>query len=103
MSRLVRTRIGPFVLEQARPLGALTRESLPSHLLPPALAVADLPRCEIDETQWEHLRHGRSVPRGELRPLQVGQPIALFRRKGDLAAVGELRDDRLAPIMVFGM
>jgi tRNA pseudouridine55 synthase len=102
MSRLVRTRIGPFVLEQATPLDALTRESLPSHLLPAALAVADLPRCEIDETQWEHLRNGRGVPRGELPPLHVGQSIALFAGSGELAAVGELRDGRLAPSMVFG-
>lgn len=100
MSRLVRTRIGPFLLEAAAPLDAITRESLPSRLLPAALAVADLPHCAIDGTRWDHLRHGRSVPAGEL-PALAGEPIAVFGPGGDLAAIAELRDGQLAPTMVL--
>lgn len=102
MSRLVRTRIGVFRREQATPLGAMTRESLPSHLLPAALAVADLPRCEIDAAQWEHLRHGRSVPRESIPGLPESEPIAVFIQGGELAAIGELREGGLVPRMVLG-
>ena len=46
MSELVRTRIGPFSLDESTGLDDLTSESLPTQLIPPAAAVGELPRYE---------------------------------------------------------
>ena len=54
---LRRTRVGPFVPEQAIPLDATE-----SVLMPMELAVADLPRVALAEGQARLLRTGQGVP-----------------------------------------
>src|SRR5438445_11555994 len=48
---LIRTRIGPFTIEQALDLRELSAESLPGHLRPALDAVAELPRLVLDPRQ----------------------------------------------------
>jgi tRNA pseudouridine55 synthase len=57
VSLLRRTRVGPFVPEQATPL-----EADAPRVLPTALALADLPRVDLHETDVPRLRQGQAVP-----------------------------------------
>jgi tRNA pseudouridine55 synthase len=55
LRRLVRTRIGPFHVADARP------PDVPGAPLPLERAVAHLPRMELDEEEARAARHGRPV------------------------------------------
>ena len=55
LTRLVRTRIGPFGVQEASPPDA------PGTLLPIERAVAHLPRMELSEDEAEAARHGRPL------------------------------------------
>ncbi|HEX2025953.1 MAG TPA: tRNA pseudouridine(55) synthase TruB, partial [Actinomycetota bacterium] len=55
LRRLVRTRIGPFLLEDAGP------PDDPETLLPLDRAVAHLPRMDLDHEEAAAARHGRSL------------------------------------------
>lgn len=55
LTRLVRTRIGPFGVQEASPPDA------PGALLPIERAVAHLPRMELSEDEAEAARHGRPL------------------------------------------
>ena len=73
---LVRTRIGPFTLEDSSDLTTLTSDSLPVILRPALVAVPDLPQITLDESQTRAIAQGRvldaaamtldSFPQGEI-------------------------------------
>jgi tRNA pseudouridine55 synthase len=102
MSALVRTRIGPFRIEDSVPLDALTRESLAVQLLPAAWAVADKPRCDVDAARLADLRRGRSVLMPDAPSVEGEGPLAVFGPDGQLAARAALRNGRLFPTLVLG-
>ena len=65
VTRLVRTRIGPFAIEEAVSLERLEQAveegRLEELLLPPAAAVAHLPAVSVGESERERLLHGMRV------------------------------------------
>jgi len=101
---LVRTRIGPFALEQAIDPQALSSGSIRLHLRPALDAVPALPRLVLDASQLEAVAHGRRLSirdLGEL-PIAAGR-VALLDNQGTLVALGELDPEhgRLQPRKVL--
>ncbi len=59
MSRLVRTRIGPFQLESCAMLDDLvTSENIVDYLRPPQQLIAKIPTIVLNQTQCQDIRHG---------------------------------------------
>jgi tRNA pseudouridine55 synthase len=85
---LVRTRIGPFSVQDAVDLDVLTEESLPQYLKPLLEAVTSLPTIALDEAQVTLVAHGR--------PLDAGRLSALAIPSGEVALVGP--DGRLVAL-----
>ena len=92
VSKLRRTRVGPFTPQQATPLDA----PCPT-LLPSALALADLPHAQIAPTDVARLRQGQPVP------LLVGLDAdsAAIWAAGTLVAIGRIHDGRVYPDKVL--
>jgi tRNA pseudouridine55 synthase len=90
LTRLVRTRVGPFALAEAAPLDDL------GDPLPLEAAVAHLPVVRLDEEEARAAANGRP-----LGPAGVSGPHAVFGPDGRLVAV--YRDDgaRAVPEMVL--
>ncbi len=78
--RLVRTRIGPFAVEDAVPPEA------PGRPLPIEVAVAHLPRLDLEPEEATAARHGRV-----LAPAGIAGPYAVFGPGGRL--IGVYRDE----------
>jgi tRNA pseudouridine55 synthase len=88
---LVRTRIGPFTLEDAVAPAALTTGSLLGHLRSPLEAVPDLPRIPLDETQVAAIAQGRALAADRLAvPAPPPGPVALLGPDGNLIAIAEV-------------
>lgn len=83
MSSLQRTAIGCFEIQQAAPLERLA-DSWQSRLLPPRLAVCELPSVTIDEEDGRRLAQGLPVSAPQVAP---DQQYAVLRDSGQLAAV----------------
>jgi tRNA pseudouridine55 synthase len=97
-----RTRVGPFFLEQATPLDAITQDTIAGLLLPPSVMLASLPALVLDAHGVRELGFGRPVPAGE--GLALGQHVALLNEAGELVAVGEVRQaGRVWPKRVLSM
>jgi tRNA pseudouridine55 synthase len=79
LTALRRTRIGRFLVRQARP------PSEPGSLLPMGEALSHLPSFEVDDQEAEAARHGRC-----LGPAGIEGPYAL--RDGRGALIGVWRD-----------
>lgn len=60
MSLLLRTRVGPFSVNQAVTMEEITVDPAQS-LLPAAFAVSHLPACSLNETETGHLTQGRPI------------------------------------------
>jgi len=101
MCGLVRTRIGPFRIEQALMLDEINRDSLAASLLPAACAVTDHPRCLVDSDQAAHLRHGRSIPFSGMPDSGGAVPLAVIGPQGELMALAAVRNGRLCPTLVL--
>jgi tRNA pseudouridine55 synthase len=87
---LVRTRIGPFALEDAVELAGLSLESLPGWLRPAVEAVAGLPRLVLGPDQVAAVAAGRRLPAVEPAPSDIPPgPIALVDADGRLVALAE--------------
>jgi tRNA pseudouridine55 synthase len=101
---LVRTRIGPFTLEDAVDLEGLSTESVLGLLRPGVEAVAGLPRIVLDPNQVMDIIAGRRLPAepNVLRTLSQGS-IALIDSDGHLVALAEpdLAGGWLQPRKVF--
>jgi len=90
LTRLVRTAIGPFRLEEARP------PSAPTVPLPVERAVAHLPRLDLDAEEARAAKHGRI-----LGPAGITGPYGVFAPDGLL--IGIYRDDgsKAVPEMIL--
>jgi tRNA pseudouridine55 synthase len=97
---LVRTRSGPFGLEQAVALSEVERAGIAawSAVHAPRCMVQDLPTVVVDEADARTLASGR-----ELHWMGLGtqDPLAVFDRSGELVAVARSDGDRLRPEKVF--
>lgn len=82
---LRRTRVGPFLAEQAA-----AWDGTDVQLLPAALALAELPRVELEARDREALRHGRAVraagaAEGEAAVFdEAGRPLAVVSVAGGI-------------------
>jgi tRNA pseudouridine55 synthase len=87
---LVRTRIGPFALDDAVDLAGLSAESLPRRLRPAVEAVAGLPRLILDPGQVAAVAAGRRLSAAELgSPGIPPGSLALVAPDGRLVALAE--------------
>ena len=91
LATLVRTRVGPFRLED----GVMPERLTAGDLRDPATLVAELPRRDLDETARVAVMHGRPVSAGKGEEGSV----ALFA-DGHLVAVAEREGDLLKPRVV---
>ncbi len=99
MSALVRTAIGPFTLETATKVDALSAATLSDLLLSPVLALADAPRRLLSEEEVVEIIAGRTIV---ARPEDQGEEIAAIDGAGNLRAILVRRGtDRLGPNRVF--
>jgi tRNA pseudouridine55 synthase len=101
LARLVRSRVGPYRLEDAVPWIAL-REArdgadLWPRLLPLDSALADLPALTLDARGAQAFVHGQSVA---ARPPLSG-PVRVYRPDGTLLGVGAGQGDLVKPERVL--
>jgi tRNA pseudouridine55 synthase len=95
LTRLRRTRVGPYTLAQSHTLAAL-EERL--SVLPLADAAgAAFPRRDLADEQARLVRHGRPLPPAEVGP----GPVAVFAPDGEFLALMEDRDGAARPVAVF--
>ena len=71
---LVRTRIGPFTLEDAVDLAGLSAESIARQLRPAVEAVAGLPRLVLDPDQVAAVAAGRRLSCRRCPPISASSP-----------------------------
>ncbi|MFZ5827207.1 MAG: tRNA pseudouridine(55) synthase TruB [Bacillota bacterium] len=97
MSYLVRTRSGPFRLEEAATLEELLAGRAP--MLPPAAALGEMARATVSGPAAERLKHGVAPA------LQVDHPdgttVALLDEGGNLLALAEAQGGRVHLRKVF--
>lgn len=93
VARLVRTRVGPFVLADAVPWPAVAEgpdDALRARIVPPEAALADWRQVRLDPHAAAAFRHGQAVPvvpgpgAGEAGLVRVHEGV------GGLIGVGEL-------------
>jgi tRNA pseudouridine55 synthase len=104
VEELVRTRSGPFALEEAIDPEALSTESIAQYLRPALDAVAGLPRLTLDASQVKAVAQGRRLSTRGLSALPPSAGlVALLDEEGTLIALGEidLEGDRLQPRKVL--
>lgn len=92
LSHLVRTGSGPFTLETAVTLEELAAHGAGPYLVPPARALAHLPRLILrDPRAARAVAHGRAprLPRGWTPP-DPGRPFAVLGPEEELLAVASL-------------
>ena len=101
MSRLARTRIGPYRIETATSLTQLDAQSLSKHLLPATTAVEHLPRHGATLEQLAEIRHGR--PFRSPQSYEDATTVAVLTPDEQLACLANYRrqDGTLAPKQVF--
>ncbi len=87
---LIRTRIGPFVLDDAISVDALTPETLAAAIRPTVEATAGMPRRSLDPDEIAAIAAGRSIA---ARPGIVAGLMALVDANGGLVAIAEVTPD----------
>jgi tRNA pseudouridine55 synthase len=100
---LRRLRVGPFTVEEAVSLEA-DAATARARLLPPAAAVAELPRVVLEPSELRRLGNGQAVPfRGAAQ--RASREVAVFDETDRLEAVARLDLDRgvLWPEKVLSM
>jgi len=105
MSRLERTAVGPFSIEQSLSCEEPDRDSLVQQLIPVVRLIRGLSRYWCRQEDLEHLRCGRRFIAGTDR-LEIGESAGaiavLSPDQQHLLALAELRDDGLLqPRTVF--
>jgi tRNA pseudouridine55 synthase len=95
LTRLRRTRVGPYALDVARTLDELERAI---DIVPLDAAVAaSFPRRDVEEAEAQRVRHG-----GRLAPAGFGAgPVGVFAPDGSVLALVEERDGAARPLVVF--
>jgi tRNA pseudouridine55 synthase len=87
---LMRTRIGPFRLEDALGIEQITAQSVLAQLRPALEAVADWPRLHLDAHELAMVLHGQPLPADTPeRQALPGGPLALLDSAGALAALAD--------------
>lgn len=97
LSYLVRTRSGPFRLEEANTLEELAEGK--ARLLPLSTAVGGMPSVTVRGEAAARLRHG-AAPRVAVDEPE-GTPVALLDEAGDLLALAEVRAGGLKLLKVL--
>ena len=98
--RCVRTRTGPFTLEEAIEPAELSAESLCQQLRPALDAVPNLPRLALDAREVDAIVQGKRLPIADLQGDVncISGQVALLDPEGTLIALAELDHDlRLGP------
>lgn len=88
VATLRRSRVGPFMPEQAVPLTA-ERLDARARLLSPALALAELPRLALPPAEVERLCHGQKLPAQSLAQGLRGE-VAIFAADGQPAVIARI-------------
>ena len=99
MSSLIRTRVGPFSIEQAIPPEQLTPENFLPQLRSCRTCVSDWPTYVCNEFEQTQLNHGRSFPprldawqpygSEAVPPHRMNSPdVAIIDPAGELLAIG---------------
>jgi tRNA pseudouridine55 synthase len=103
MSHLVRTRVGPYRIEDAVQLDQLTRDTLESALLDPATAATGVPKRVANADEIVLLRAGRAIPIGDLASAVEGDSIVIVDGAGALLSLARVdaATERLLPYRVF--
>ncbi len=101
LAGLVRLASGAFRLEDAVPLAtlqaAMAEGSWRKYLLPPDLALSDLPAVRVDEEQARLIRHGQAIP----VPQASGGEARAYDPQGRLLAIVRAADGHWQPSKVF--
>ncbi len=103
VTRLHRTKAGPFDVRDALPLEealALTPEALAQHLVSPLCALTALPQVLVSPIEAQHLLHGKGIQQG-VTDLPVGKRVLFTDTEEHLIAIGEQRPAHLHPLKVF--
>jgi tRNA pseudouridine55 synthase len=99
MSALVRTEIGPFLVGRATELQQINAGSLEELLLPPTMAVEQLPSITVTADQLKMLANGVPIRAGRS---VVAEEIAALDSAGRLVAIlSPHREDQLRPSVNF--
>ena len=105
MSALVRTRVGPYRVEDAIPFDQLTHATLNRSLLDPRTAIAGVPNRVANAEETELLRAGRGIPIGACTIAEgaSGKSVAIVDEAGALLSLARLDVDTnsLRPYRVF--
>jgi tRNA pseudouridine55 synthase len=98
LAALQRTAVGPLRINAAVPLDDLINDPTRLHvrLLPPAAAVAGLPRIDVDVGEAQRIRHG--LP---LTHTLSGELARVHDEHGTLLALVRRTDERWHPFKVF--
>lgn len=100
LSRLRRTRIGPFDVRESLKLDDLCWGVILDRLLPPGLAVGMLPSRSVNPEEEAALRHGRRIAIATNVTSSI--EVAIYDASGGLVAVAEEQPGGwLAPRLVF--
>ena len=94
VAALRRTAVGVFSVDGAVPLDTLTPQSVAAALLPPAAAVAHLPRLEVDESGATRLSLGQRLA---APPDALAGNAAAFGPDGRFLGVVEVDGDVIRP------
>jgi tRNA pseudouridine55 synthase len=102
MSSLVRTRVGPYRIEDAIPLERLSNETLDGFLLDPPTAAAGLPKRVANPDEIALLRAGRAIPISDL-VVGEGDCVVIIDGVGALLSLARLDagTNSLRPYRVF--
>jgi tRNA pseudouridine55 synthase len=103
VQELRRTQIGPFTTEDALTLDA-DAETAHARLLPVEMAVAELPRFVLPDSERKRLEQGQAVPVAEApQGIEERNEVAVFDAAGRLTAVAAFDPQRqlLQPIKVL--
>ncbi len=99
--QLRRTHVGPFAAEAAVSLEA-DSDTARAGLLPPGLALAELPRVVVSRDEAGRLRHGQSIGVPAGLAAQAGE-VGVFDEAGGVVAVAQVDAARgeLRPVKVL--
>ena len=103
MSSLVRTRVGPYRIEDAIPLDRLSNEALDGFLLDPTTAAAGLPKRVANPDEIALLRAGRAISIGDFAGAGGGDPVVIVDGVGALLSLARVDagTNSLRPYRVF--
>jgi tRNA pseudouridine55 synthase len=95
MTDLVRTRIGPFALENAVPMESLSTESIVSAIQPASTATAHLPAHTVSNPMMRRILDGQRLDAESLfeQLSPAGDRVAVLDHRGMLRAIVEKKDD----------